>query len=471
MRTWVVSLGLIVSLVACGGGDDEPDASFSNKCGPVDENVDQENTLLPSITLPTTLKESCSPYFLNPQVPSTVIAAEVEIEPGVTIIGGMGGLRNRITVGGNGLLLAEGTSSKPITFTSEFDGTSPRGQWTGILFLEAAPGSRLVNVVINLGGGPYSAALDDDEFNRYEFPVEASLMNDSTRDLHLENVTIQNGRGYAMAATTADGFETSDADIYSSVTGLTILNTASGIFIPVDQTGNLGPDICFVAREDDGTCSGGAPPEAVVVEVHLDDRLGRTPENVTRDATWFPLATPHVVDAINVTNNAVLTFEDGMDVRMTGFGGIAVGVNGPGALIAKALTPGSIKIGTVSEAPAEHWDGISIWQDAVDTVTHIENVDIGYGGDRSLDSNQAPANIQIFNANPTIVGNHVHHSLGMGIHWNCASEPPGLDQPPLPSTNTVDTATIGCATSTSTDGIAPNFGCPCPMTGCQDRCQ
>ena len=32
-------------------------------------------------------------------------------------------------------------------------------------------------------------------------------MNDTTRDLHLENVTIQNGRGYAMASTTDDGFE------------------------------------------------------------------------------------------------------------------------------------------------------------------------------------------------------------------------------------------------------------------------
>ncbi len=470
MRTWVVSLGLVVS-VACGGGSDEPDGSFANKCGPVDETAARANTLLQSITLPTTLKAECSPYFLNPAVASTVIAAEVEIEPGVTIIGGMGGLRNRITVGGNGRLIAEGTASDPILFTSEFEGTSPRGQWTGILFLDAAPGSRLVNVVINLGGGPYSAELEDDEFNRYEFPVEASLMNDSTRDLYLENVTIQNGRGYAMAATTRDGFEASDSNIYSSVTGVTILNTALGLFIPVDQAGTLGPDICFVERAEDDTCPGGAPPEAVVVEVHLDDRLGRTPENVTRDATWFPLATPHVVDAINVTNGAVLTLEDGMDIKMTGFGGIAVGVNGPGALVAKSATPGGIKIGTVQEVPAEHWDGISIWQDADDAVTHIENVDIGYGGDRSLDANQAPANIQIFNANPTIIGNHVHHSRGMGIHWNCASEPAGLEAPPLPSTNTVDTATIECATSTESDGIAPNFGCPCPMSGCQARCQ
>jgi len=473
-----VVLGMCWMLAACGGGDDGPDGGYANQCGPVDENAAQEHTLLRSIGRDTTLKASCSPYYL-PSPPAgagggTVVSAALTIEPGVEIIACDGGARCRLTVASGGKILANGTPDEPVWIHSSFDGDFPRGQWTGILFLEAEPGTVLRNVIVEQGGGPYAANADDDEFNKYEFPVKASIMIDTTRDITLDNVTIKNGREWAIAATTADGFEASDKNVFLSVAGITILNTEYGLWIPVDQGGTIGGDICFEERaEADGTCPGTTAPAGNYVYLHLDDMLGRNPEDVTRDATWQPLPVYHQLDSANVTNGATLTLADGLEIRMTGIGGITVGVNDVGGLMAVASSPGSIKIRHVEDnpIPTKHWDGISLWDKTDSENTHLENLDVGYGGGRTLDTNQAPADIQIFNSDPTVIGNHVHHSVGMGIHWSCSAQPPGLETPPLPSTNTADTATIACATATMSDGIAANFGCTCPGTGCQDRCQ
>ena len=473
---WMIVGMCALLAVGCGGDDGGPDGGYANECGPVDENAAQENTLLRSIGQNTVLKKSCSPYYLPVAPPGgnggTVINAIVEIEAGVEIIACDGGARCRLTVAGRGQVLAEGTEDEHILIRSSQRQDFPRGQWTGMLFLEAAPGSVLRYVDFEQGGGPYSAAPDDDEFNRYEFPVQATIMNDSTRDITLDHVTITNGREWAIAATTEDNFESSGKNIFAGVASVTILNTEFGIWAPVNQGGTLGSDYCFEARNpDDGTCPGTTAPPGNFVYLHLDDMLGRNPEDVTRDATWEPLPVHHEVDSINVTGG-VLTLADGLDLRMRGIGGIAVGVNDVGGFKAIGATPGSIKIGHVDENPTpnDYWDGISIWNMADSANTHIENVDIGYGGGRTLSTNEAAANIQIFNSSPTIIGNHVHHSRGMGIHWSCSADPPGLEQPPLPSTNTADTGTIACATATESNGISANFGCECPGTGCQDRC-
>lgn len=465
-----LSIAICAAVAGCGGDDDdEPDGGYENACGPVDEMAAQENTLLRTIGRDTTLLADCSPYYMPATAGGvtggTVINAVLTIEPGVEIIACEGGARCRITVANNGRVLANGTVEEPILFRSSFQGDFPRGQWTGLLFLQARPGSELHYVIVEQGGGPFSAEPGDDEFNRYEFPVQASIMNDSTRDITLDNVTVRNGRAWAFAATTENGFESSGKDIFQTVAGVTILNTELGLWMPVDQGGTIGSDICFEERNpEDNTCPGTTAPAGSYLYLHLDDMLERTPENVTRDASWDPLPVHTQADSVNVTNGATLTFEDGLDLRMTGIGGITVGVNDIGALKAVASSPGSIAIRHVDETPTanKYWDGISLWDKTDSANTRLENLDIGYGGGRTLDSNQAAGLIQIFNSSPTIIGNHVHHSAGMGIHWNCAAAPPGLEAVPLPSTNTVDTPSIACAAGTESDGIAANYGCDCP---------
>ncbi len=462
----VTSLTLGLGLAACGGGGNTgPDAAYPDECGPVKPDGTMPNTLQNRISFDTTLKKMCSPYHID--LPTTVTAT-LTIEPGVKIVACQGGCRSRLTIGATGKLVAQGLPEDPIIFTSRYadSGGTLGGQWTGILFLESQPGSFLTNVIIEFAGGPYSAMMSDDEFTRYEFPVEGSLLNDSTPDITVADVWIRRSRGYAVATTTSEDFELSGDSIYTAFDRITLTDNAQSLWIPVDQGGTLGADICWAERDTMGVCPGGAPA-GHVIELHHDDELDRVPESVTRDATWKAYPVPYVVDNINIRNNALLTIADGVEIRMKPAGGIVVGLNDPGALSIVASTPGGITIRSSVDNPTvtnDYWRGLYIWDTADSGRTRIENVDLGFGGRQAPTSQVAPGLISIFNASPTIIGNHVHDSPRAGIHWDCVAQPPGLDpMAPPASTNTSNDPSIVCADPTMIGaGIAQNWGCTCP---------
>lgn len=467
-------LSVTFALSGCGGGGSDADASpYGNPCGPIRPDggtAGQPNTLDRAIFANTTLKKSCSPYYFTDPV---YIAAEVTIEAGVKLIGPQGGKRSRITVTRTGRLLATGTKEEPIIFTSlyaESGGGPLGGQWTGLLFLESPPGSHLENVIIEYAGGAY-AGTPEDEFSMYEFPVEGSILNDSAQGLEIVDVWVRRSKGYAAASTTSADFELDKKNIYTVFDRVTMTDNEFGIWVPVDQAGTLGPDLCWAERDAMGACPAAAtPPAGVYVEAHLDSMLGRTPENLTRDAVWKAYAVPWKVENVNIMDNALLEISDGAELRMTSVGGIAVGVNEPGALKMLGTTRG-ITITSFYQSPtdSQHWNGVWIWDMTDSARTELRGVDLGYGGKKSPLATEAAALITIYNSDPTIVGNHVHHSLGSGIHWDCQSAPPGLEEPPLPSTNTSDDATIACAAAIG-GGIAENYGCACPGGGCAARC-
>lgn len=459
----------LLLVAGCGGSGSGPDAPYASQCGPVASDAGLPNTLIASISYPATLKKACSPYHLASPV---TVQATLTIEPGVEIVACQGGCRSRINVGTQGIILAEGTETEPIVFTSSYRDNPlgpPGGQWTGILFRDAPIGSKLRHVIIEYAGGPYTG-MGGDEFNQYEFPVEGSLLVDSATELEVVDVWIRDSRGYAIAATTSDEWDDAEPPrrLFGLFDRITMSNTASGVWMPVNQGGNLGGDLCFVERNADGTCPDTPPPAELRMHLHLDSPFQRTPESVTESAVWRRYDIPYLAEVVDVTNNATLTIADGVELRMSGIGGITVGVNAPdgvtATLVAVGSAPGSIKI--TAENPAQPWKGLYIWDKADDGFTHIENVELSYGGRQSPHISQAPALIGIYDANPLIVGNHVHHSEGAGIHWNCTADPAGL--PPDPSTNTSDDATIACAAAIGS-GIAENWGCACPQ-GCADRC-
>ena len=484
MRAWralggLFALVLCALLGSCGGGSGDGDANPYPACGPINTDAGRPNTLERVIRADTTLKKSCSPYAIDGPVQ---VQATLTIEPGVVIKACQGGCRSRITVTRNGKLLAAGSAAEPILLSSVYADSAnpsgpPGGQWTGILFLESQPGSRLEHVIIEHAGGRWSVLQDSDEFERYEFPVEASLQNDSTPDLTVQDVWIRKGNGYAMAGTTSDAFDATLGVLFAAFDRVTMTEDAKGIWLAVDQGGALGADLCFAARDMAGACPAGvAAPAGNYVELHLDDKLGRTIEDVTRDAAWKPYAVPYKVDNVNVTHGALLTVADGVELRMTDLGGITVRLNSAGAISMVAAAPGGIKVTSFLRTPqhepttAEHWRGLYLWDRADGARTRIENVDLGYGGRRAPIITEAPAIIGVYGSSPTIVGNHVHHSAGTGIHWNCASAPAGLEAPPA-NTNTSDPATIACAPMVGMGGIAENYGCDCGMmTNCQTNC-
>lgn len=468
-----VLLGVLVALAAsCGGGSGDDDGS-GGECGPIDPAGVRANTIAKKIDQPATLKKSCSPYALDQSVEVT---AALTIEPGVVVEACMGGCKSRITVARTGSIDAQGTAEEPILFTSRWreDMQGPaRGQWTGMLFLETT-GSVLRHVTFQYAGGHYGADPDDDEFGRYEFPQDGTLMSDSSSDLVVEDVRIEQSRGYAVAATTSDEF---DADPTTAVWGqfdrVTITDSQKGVWIPANQGGAFGADVCFVERDAGGACPATAAGDGVRVFAHLDDTFGRTPENVGRDATWKKYGAPWQAENINVVN-ATLTIEDGVTLHMTDLGGIYVGLGAPGVLKMVASAPGGITVTSATDAPppGDHWKGLYIW-DMADAETEIRNVDLGWGGRQSPRQDLSPpAIIGVYNtgdpsAQPTIIGNTVHDSAGAGIHWNCLAAPIGLE--PNDGSNTFGD-NISCSVQIGS-GIAENYGCECPGSCAEPRCQ
>jgi hypothetical protein len=460
-------------LAACGS--DGGGGQTGEACGPIDLMAPQPNTLAKVISQPSTLKKSCSPYFIAEPVS---VQTELTIEPGVTLIACKGGCRSRLVITPAGKLSAVGTAEEPIVFTSIYR-ESPqgpaRGQWTGILFIESRPGSRLEHVVIEHAGGPYELVDTGDEFGTYEFPRHGSIMVDSAEGIEISNVRIDHSRAYAVAVTTSDDFTAAGRDVFAAFDSVTLVDVEQGMWLPVDQGGTLGPDVCFAERDAAGLCPGDRAPVGVFVEAHLDDVVGRAPENVRRDATWRSYGAPWHAESVNIENGALLTIEDGVELRLTNLGGIFVGISGPGALDMRGSAPGGIRVRAVDDSPppGQHWDGIYLWTQVDGARTAIENVDLGYGGKRSPRIDQsAPAILGIYNtgesgAQPRISGVHVHDSLGAGIHWNCLAAPSGLE--PANEGNTSSDASIACAGAIG-GGIAENYGCACPGACGLDRC-
>ena len=468
----VFLFGVLAAVAACGGGSDG--GGGGDECGPIDPAGARANTLAAKIMQPATLKKSCSPYALDQSV---TVTAALTIEAGVVVEACQGGCKSRITIAGGGSIDAQGTAEEPILFTSRWrnDMQGPaRGQWTGMLFLEVT-GSVLRHVTFQYGGGHYGANPDDDEFNRYEFPEDGTLLSDSSSGLIVEDVRIEQSRGYAVGATTSDEYDAdATTSLYASFDRVTITDSQKGVWIPSNQGGALGADVCFVERDAGGLCPATLAEDGVTVFAHLDDAFGRTPENVGRDATWKVYGAPWKAENINVVGGSTLTIEDGVTLLMTDLGGIYVGLGGPGALKMIASAPGGITVTSATEAPppGDHWKGLYIW-DMADAETEIRNVDLGWGGRQSPRQDLSPpAIIGVYNtgdasAQPTIIGNTVHDSAGAGIHWNCLSAPIGLE--PNDGSNTSGD-NISCSVQIGS-GIAENYGCECPGSCAEPRCQ
>lgn len=473
MRQLPLVLGALLipaSLAGCGGGGS---GGGQDGCGPIDPEGQRPNSLAAVINEPATLKKSCSPYAL--EHPVTVTAA-LTIEPGVVIEACMGGCKSRITVARTGSLEAVGTPEEPILFTSRWRESMmgpPRGQWTGLLFLETT-GSRLEHVTFQYGGGTYGADPGGDEFTRYEFPEDATLMSDSSSDLVVEDVIIEHSRGYSVAATTADEYDADPATtLFASFDRVTATDGQKGFWLPVNQGGALGADVCFQARGADGLCPATPAGAGVRIEAHLDDAFGRTPEDVGRDATWKRYGAPWQAENVNVVGGAALTIDDGVTLHMTDLGGIYVGLGGPGTLRMVAANPGGIVVTSATDAPPadDHWKGLYVW-DMADATTEIRNVELSYGGRQSpREDLSPPAILGVFNtgdagAQPTIVGNVVHHSAGAGISWNCLAAPVGLE-PTNEGNQSGDS--IACEAAIGS-GVAENLGCTCPGSCAEPRC-
>ena len=180
----LLGLLLLISLFGC-------DTQLGGEEGPI--NVPQSTTLVGNINTTTTLT-SDKVWTLKGYVYVTD-GAKLIIEPGTTILSDIVE-KGALVIERGAQIIAEGTPTKPIVFTSSKIVKTP-GDWGGVVILGRAKTNRTSEPTIEGGiGRPYGGTNDDDNsgvlrYVRIEYAGIAAMPNSEINALTLAGV----GRG------------------------------------------------------------------------------------------------------------------------------------------------------------------------------------------------------------------------------------------------------------------------------------
>jgi hypothetical protein len=304
--------------------------------------------------------------------PILTIAAgnTIKLGPGVEFRTGYGGQA--------GAIVAIGTASLPITFTSSATTPLP-GSWDEV--------------------GIYGAATGATEFGYCNFSYGGGSSTYGTIYVYganpkFHNCTINNSGDYGVVA---EG----DAS-FNSFANNTITTCAKyPVSIQANYAGTLGAG---------NTLTGNATGyDAVEV-------IGQT---VTESQTWLNHGVPYVLSAttsVNGPNSPELTIAPGTTVKLRngvefrcGYGGDA------GAIIADG-TSSRITFTAAATPPSPgSWDFLSFYNNAL-ASSKLVNCDVSYGGG-------GYGNVYIYNTQPTITGCNISNSSDWGIYLDGPTYP------------------------------------------------
>ena len=254
-----------------GGGDAAPDATACN------------GSVIPStIASSMTLTAACSPWHLtgpsevgDPNRPTA--APVLTIEPGVTILADSGAvLQVGVSAYNQGGLVAVGTTSAPIVFTSSA-ATPTAGAWVGVVLGDKVLAtSRLTNVEIDYAGATNGSSVS-----------AALAIGEDTGQaiaLPLSNVKAAHDRGYGILL---DGPQ---VRLGSGSAGLTVTDWGSG-FAPIALAANQADSLTGVSFSTGAT---GHDGQIMLVDAATDPQL------VNRTQTWPPIAVPYLVQGAGI---------------------------------------------------------------------------------------------------------------------------------------------------------------------------
>lgn len=294
------------------------------------------------------------------------VKAILTIEPGVVVKFHVG---TNIDVGFSdpGAIIANGTASSPITFTSNVSYPSP-GDWDGINF-----GDKTMDAVTSLNNCliEYAAGGSTDA------NIYCSEANPT-----ITNCTIRHSSGYGVKSYQGG---------FTQFTGNTI--TQNGLY-PVHIYGEfvrtLGPNNSMFGNTYDGILVVG--------------------DYIKTTGTWLDHGVPYIIEERSVSiggaANPVITIAPNSTLKFYN-GCIKVGDFGPGGLIADgSLGEITFTSNTTPPSPGD-WYGIHIYDV---TVTILNNCLIEYGG------GSTNGNISCWNANPIITFCKINHSSHYGIY-------------------------------------------------------
>jgi parallel beta-helix repeat protein len=241
-------------------------------------------------------------------------------------------------------LIAEGTETKPITFTSTANTKAP-GDWDLIGFYEGnSNASSLKYCIIEYGGGNTSKGV-----------VDLSKAN-----VAIENTQIRRSGGL--------GISVGSESYFSSFTNNEISETASyAISIDGNYANTIG-----VGND-------------ITTDLGIEVKAGRLEQS---EIIWKNQTVPYVVTGdlyLGHSTGSTLTFEPGTEIQFVGGRGLYVGYysNTSGTLIAEGTSVERIKFSSSNNnKSAGDWDFIGFY-DGTSSNTSLKFCDFEYGGGNS----------------------------------------------------------------------------------------
>jgi len=340
-------------------------------------------TLYPNGSL--TLRKSCSPYLVDSSI-AIYDDCVLNVEPGVTVKFGSGGTL-LVGVQGLGKLVASGSSTDFITFTSQEEDPSP-GSWRGLVFGGGtANGSRIAYARITAAGQNQDGALVADDLPAHVLTLD-SLSIDKVGD---------------------------------GASGILALGDKSSIAISNSTFWDISEGrhpISISAASFDGIGTGNLYPAGSSIEI-----MGGT---VDTSAIWINPGLPVAITSdviVQGSNNPVLTLRAGMNLKFGANVALQVGRTAPGKIVIAGTSPlARITLTSLASEPQPgDWAGLQIWGSGKAAISYT---DFRYGGSNSGDS---LGNVTVESTAPSVQLAVDHssfsNSLGRGIYVPCA--PPG----------------------------------------------
>ncbi len=269
-----------------------------------------------------------------------------------------------------GSIVAVGTPSSPVTFTSLTDTVA--GIWEALSFYDQTmSNARLSYCIVERAGGSNT---------RGAVYVQGC-------HIKMDNCTVRKNAKY--------GVFVDDGGYFDDFTNNTI--TTSGEYpvgIEADKARTLGTGNVLTGNTKDGILVEGG--------------------NIARTGTWLNHAVPYVVsgDAYvsDATNNPVLTIAPGTTVKVTPHSEFYVGYGAPGGLIADGTSGQITFTSSVNPPSAGDWDGLSFYSQSISSECQLKNCRVEYGGYDDC------GNIYIYDCTPTVTGCDIRSSANWGIY-------------------------------------------------------
>jgi len=276
-----------------------------------------------------------------------------------------------------GSIIAVGTATSPITFTSFVD-TVP-GIWEALSFYgNTISTARLSYCVIERAGGSGR---------------EGAVLVSGCR-IKMDNCTVRQNALYGVYCEN-DGY-------FDDFSNNTI--TTSGEYpvrIDADKARTLGAGNVLTGNTNDGILVHGG--------------------NVATTGTWLNHGVPYVAEGdvyvSDETSNPVLTIAAGTTVEMKPQKEFYVGYSHPGGLIADG-TAGQITFtSSVTPPSAGDWDRLSFCSNSISSQCKLKNCKVEYAG------YDGRGNIYIDDCTPEVTGDSIGHSSEYGIYLDGSSYP------------------------------------------------